>query len=124
MNKMEIITRLACDWVQRCFGDNVLNNKQERALRLMEETIELAQSVGVSLDKVYALGTHVYARPRGDPNREIGSVLLTAVVMSRTLGWNDPTNPLLAELRRVLDTDVDKFKKRWQEKIEDGVAAE
>jgi hypothetical protein len=44
--------------------------------------------------------------------------------MSRTLGWNDPTNPLLAELRRVLDTDTDKFKKRWQEKIEAGVAAE
>jgi len=122
MDNMATMTQLACDWVQRCFGADVLLNRQERALRLLEETLELAQSVGVPPSDVRTLVDYVYSRPPGMETREIGSVLLTAAVMCRVLGWSDPTDLLLSELRRVLDTDVDKFKRRWREKIEAGVA--
>jgi hypothetical protein len=122
VNSMQIMTQLACDWVQRCFGSDVLSNKQERAMRLLEEAIELAQSVGVPLEKVRALEVLVYDRPVGNETREMGSVLLTAVVMCRTLGYTNPADLLLSELRRVLDTDVAKFRRRWQEKIDAGVA--
>jgi hypothetical protein len=77
----------------------------------------------VPLDKVSTLSHYVYARAPGIEAREMGSVLLTAVVMSRVIGWNDPSELLFLELRRVLNIDANKFKRRWQEKIDAGVVA-
>ena len=107
----------ALDWAQRCFGWEHVGNRKERALRLVEEAIELCQAVDVDADKVQEVVKSVYSRPHGDPVQEMGGVLLTAYVMSLSVLRWDPDEIFLRELMRVLSKPAAEFKARNDEKI-------
>lgn len=72
-------TRVA-SWIRTRIGPGAIH-PQERAMRLLEEAIELAQAEGISQDLVLKQVGYVFARSIGDPVQEAGGV---AVCL---LGW-------------------------------------
>lgn len=65
------------DWVRKVFGDEVAFDRRERACRVLEEALELAQSAGVTVSDARELTTYTYGRPVGDPSKEVGDLTLT-----------------------------------------------
>lgn len=64
-------------WLLDCFGEDILNNKEERNYRFFEEAAELVQSCGMTKEDCYKLIDYVYGRPSGEPAQEIGGVMVT-----------------------------------------------
>jgi len=60
-------------WAIDTFGE-VAKNPHERAARLVEEAIEVAQAVGLPLDTVDIIAGRVYSRPPGELAQEIGNL--------------------------------------------------
>lgn len=61
------------EWIATRLGAEHATPK-ERAMRLLEESLELAQSEGVIMPDAFRLLQHVFNRPPGDPMQEAGAV--------------------------------------------------
>lgn len=66
-------------WVFSMFGYPILMDRKERATRILEEALELAQSEGVDFELAKHLTNYVYARTPGDPMQEATGVGLTLI---------------------------------------------
>ena len=75
----ELQSRVA-EWVRTRIGESHLHPR-ERAMRLLEEAVELAQSEGISSQQAHAQVNHVFGRDPGVPSQEAAGV---AVCL---LGW-------------------------------------
>lgn len=117
---IQVLTRIATDWVCRCFGDSHFKNVHIRSLRNVEEIVELAQAIGVPRDKILLCVNKVYDKPEGNIENEIGGSLLTLVVLCEAMG-KDPEEMLEKEVRRVLAKSPEFFAKRNQDKIDGGL---
>lgn len=118
---INLVQHLVRNWVVRCFGTEQANSAKVRALRLLEEAVEFAQSVGVANHKAQELVDYVYSRPPGEPSQELGGVGITFLAATSALGYN-ATDIISDELDRILDKPVDHFAKRNQTKLEAGFA--
>ena len=58
-------------------SDSVRQDRYERTHRFLEEALELAQANGCTRDDAVALIDYVYSRPRGNPELEVGGVIVT-----------------------------------------------
>lgn len=65
------------EWLTACFPPHVRVDQQERNHRFLEEALELAQANGCSKDDALALVNYVYGRPAGQPDLEVGGVMVT-----------------------------------------------
>jgi NTP pyrophosphatase (non-canonical NTP hydrolase) len=108
-------------WVHRCFGPDVLYNPKERAMRLLEESLELAQAVGVGSERAAGLVTYVYGRPVGEAKQELGGCAVTLLAAAESLGLSLEIT-LEEELTRIEDKDPEHFRERHNRKIEAGVS--
>ena len=89
------------DWMCACFPASVLTDPVERADRLVEEVLELAQTVpGYSADRAQALVDYVWARPVGEPSQEVGGVIVCLAALCHSAGI-DMVEAGEAELARV-----------------------
>ena len=113
---LDLMTRLAYDWGARCFGREHMVDRPTRALRCLEEAIELAQSLGVSKEYADLLVASVYDRPPGDPIQEAGGTLLTCSVLCHAIGQT-PERVYETELTRCLSKSPEYFAKRNAEKM-------
>lgn len=68
-------------WVITCFDDQVANNKSERNHRFLEESLELVQSIGCTKDEAHQLVDYVFNRPIGEPEQEVGGVMITLTAL-------------------------------------------
>jgi hypothetical protein len=68
-------------WLEVCFEESVVFDKKERSMRFLEESIELVQALGLSKDKAHKLVDHVYSRPVGEVEQEIGGVMITLAAL-------------------------------------------
>lgn len=114
--------RVILDWVKRMWGQAAMT-AVERALRVVEEAIELCQAVGVSPDVVHKLVDHVYRKPAGKVEQEIGGITITLLAFAALHGISAEKCER-DELRRILDLPREHFFKRQQIKAEAGVAVE
>lgn len=108
-------------WVRRCFGGAIADNRAERSLRILEEAAELAQCAGVAKDKIDAIVEEVFSRPVGDHYQEIGGILVTVYAYCESNGMN-AEGALMQETKRILNRDPEYFRKRMNEKISKGLA--
>jgi hypothetical protein len=108
MNKL---ARIAWNWGAACFGEEHMTDPKTRSLRLVEEAIELCQSVGVGEDLVRVVAADVYAKPRGEPIQELGGCFVTAGVMAFTLG-SDPETVFEKEVTRCVLLPKEHFTDR------------
>jgi len=65
------------EWLAACFPLAARTNRQERTHRFLEEALELAQANGCTLDEAKTLVEYVYSRPQGQPELEVGGVMVT-----------------------------------------------
>lgn len=120
MSTMTYLSKIAADWALRCFGGPHVINLGLRALRTVEEAIELCQALDVPADKVLQVVRNVYSKPPGRASQELGGVLLTAVILAEAM-HKDAEELLARELRRVLDKPADHYTKRNQAKVDLGL---
>jgi NTP pyrophosphatase (non-canonical NTP hydrolase) len=104
------------DWVHSTFGEDAVTNVRERALRLLEEAIELAQACGIRDQTALQLVAYVFSRSPGKPAQELAGCLLTAYAAASALGVN-AREELEKELERVHTPEViERCRKRQAEK--------
>jgi hypothetical protein len=103
-------------WARRVLGDDIFTNTKERALRVAEEAIELAQALGVPVDDIHRLVGYVYARPIGDPAQEIAGTMVTLYAAAASAGV-DADAAFDAEVVRIHTPEIEaKVRRRQAEK--------
>lgn len=119
---MSVMSRIAREWAERCFGTEHVNNFPIRALRTLEEAAELAQALGVPKETAALCIDTVYSRSVGDPEQEIGGVLHTMNILCDAMKL-EPDELAERELRRCLKKSPEHFAKRNQDKLDLGLDA-
>jgi len=112
---------IAIDWSVKAFGEAVATDKKERALRFLEEAIELAQACGIEFLDIPALAAHVYGKPVGEVAQEVGGVGVTLLILCQNLGLS-AEDCEWAELKRILTLGPAHFTARQDAKAAAGVA--
>jgi len=113
--------RRVAEWVRTRFDGPTLTDRRERAMRVLEEAMELAQAEGLGKMDAARLSEVVFSRPVGDPDQEAAG---TAVTL---LAWAAAANRSLIDLihhevARIYALPIDHFRKRQAQKIDLGVA--
>jgi hypothetical protein len=75
-------------WLEACFPAAARSNRGERTHRFLEEALELAQANGCSREDAAALVQYVYGRPVGNPDLEVGGVMVTLAALCSASGIN------------------------------------
>lgn len=107
-------------WAQATFGDVALD-RHERALRFIEEAIELAQALEIDPSTIDAIAARVFSRPAGDPEREFGQCLACFEILAKVAGI-DADREATAELARVKSIPAEEWAKRHAAKRSIGIA--
>ena len=108
-------------WITSSFGWELFRNRHERGRRFLEEVVELNQAMGVSHEDALRIVNHVYSRPVGQIDQEMGGVGITLLGLcgSLDLDFQELTK---RELDRVLALPADHFRKRNALKAQAGIA--
>lgn len=104
-------------WAVNSFGAIALN-RDERAARMTEEAIEVAQVEGVPVDVIQRIAARVYSRPVGELGQEIGGLMVGLYALAANSGID-----LDAEFRREFDRVLSKSREHWARKHTEKVAA-
>lgn len=97
-------------------GLSPLDNREERAVRFVEEALELAQAIGVDRDQLHRLVDYVMNRPVGEVAQEIGGSMLTLYAVSAACGV-DADAQAMKEVKRVETPEIRaKVRRRQKEK--------
>jgi hypothetical protein len=110
------------NWARTVLSEDEVSGREQRAIRLAEETIELAQSCNVDKAMLHKLVDYVYGRPIGEPMQELGGVSVCVLAMANALGLDADTVEEI-EVRRCEDMDPEQFKARNATKNNAGFAA-
>lgn len=103
---MRYMLSLAESWSRQVFGDQLWKlNPRIRTLRLLEEVLELAQANGVTPKQAAAVHAQVFSRPVGEPEKELGGVMITLACYCST-ARADPEAAFLTEFGRIMDPTV------------------
>ena len=86
MRNKKTFQRRVDEWFKKCFPDTAWTDGHERTCRFLEESLELAQSCGISEDEAHELVKYVFGRPVGDTQQEIGGTAVTLNALGNVLG--------------------------------------
>jgi hypothetical protein len=92
-------------WLDECFGEEVARNTVERNHRFLEEALELVQSLGCTWEDARKLVDYVFSRDVGEPNQELGGVMVTlaALSLANSLSMNAAAETELARVWQKID---------------------
>jgi hypothetical protein len=107
-------------WAHETFGDIALD-PQERAMRFLEEAVELAHAVGLDATTVGMITARVYSRPAGGVPREIGQALATLELLAKVVDV-DADQEAYAEFARVQSIPQEEWDRRHAAKVAIGIA--
>lgn len=107
-------------WAIRSFGP-VARNADERAARVAEEAIEIAQVEGVPLGTIKRIADRVYSRPPGERWQEIGGTMIGILSYAEIIGLS-MAECTRREFERVLSKPRDWWQKKHAEKVAAGTA--
>lgn len=99
------------DWVSTRLGPQHTRSK-ERAMRLLEESIELAQAEGIAIDMVTKQVEHVYSRPAGYPMDEAAGAAICLY------GWCASNGVRVSDLASV---ELERIELLSDEKIQNSL---
>ncbi len=103
------------EWCGRTFGSESQRDRKKRVLRFLEEAIELYQAEGCSLEQGQALMAHVFARPAGEPQQEVGGVSVTLLSYCEAAGLSADECEVV-EIARIFNRSAEKARERYQRK--------
>jgi hypothetical protein len=107
-------------WAVRSFGPIALN-RDERAARMAEEAVEVAQVEGVPLDVMQRITARVYSRPVGELGQEVGGLMVGLYALAARAGV-DIDAEFKREFTRVLSKPADHWARKHAEKVAAGTA--
>lgn len=84
MKRQDEIVRIGTD----VFGFPAMTDKRERALRFLEEALELVQACGLKESDVQRMSYHVFSRDAGDTDQELGGAGVTLYALAHARGFN------------------------------------
>ncbi|WOB06516.1 hypothetical protein [Piscinibacter gummiphilus] len=92
-------------WLMECFGPMIAGDREERNHRFLEEAIELVQACGCSASEAHQLVDYVYGRPVGEPDQEVGGVMITlaALCLANGLDMHDAGERELARIWTMVE---------------------
>lgn len=108
-------------WAIQTFGE-WCGSPHERALRFLEEALELAQAAGLTQDDVARLVGHVFGRPLGEVPTELGQVTVTLLALAESFGQSLEALER-AEVLRLLESDPRELRARHARKVEAGITS-
>lgn len=120
MNARDVRQGAIWDWTCGTFGEDACTSK-ERAMRFLEEAIELVQAEGIDIAAINAVLAHVLAKEPGNPVQEAGGVGLTLLAYCESKGFS-ADDAEAGELVRVKAIDPEKFRARHNKKADAGIA--
>lgn len=115
MENRDIRQIMCVDWGVRCFGVKHCSSVKQRAVRLLEEAIELYQAAAGDLELAHKLLDYVFSRPVGTIENELGGVGVTTMMLAAAAGLSADECEQ-KEVRRVLSKDPEEFARRNAEK--------
>lgn len=107
-------------WAVSMFGE-IARDPKERALRFLEEAVELGQAAGISKLELGKILARVYSRPAGNIAKEIAQSRACLDLLAHIVGV-DPAAASAAELDRVRSIPKQEWTRRHQAKVEAGFA--
>lgn len=109
-------------WAVRAFGTDEALGVKQRALRFLEEAIELYQACDGDLVVGHKLLDYVFNRPVGAVEQELGGAGVTLLALAHAAGyWADDAEA--NEARRVLSKPIEEFTARNELKNQAGFLA-
>jgi hypothetical protein len=126
MNNIQNSHRLArqieiLQWAIETFGAATAANTGERIRRFVEEAVELAQATGLEKQALLAIIEHVYAKPVGNIEQEIGQVGVSLLGLAQHLNiFADQQEQ--AEFDRLKSLSTEYWQARQKAKVEIGIA--
>ena len=106
-------------WCADAFGADSLADRHKRALRLLEEALELFQAEGGKATQAAALADRVFARPPGESQQEVGGISVTLLSYCEAAGLSADACEAM-EIERVLAKSLDAARARYQAKVDAG----
>lgn len=97
-------------WVVYAFGRELADDKSGRNHKFLEEALELVQALGCSQQEAHQIVEYVFARPAGEPEQEVGGVMVTLAGLCAAQGM-DLEVAAEIELQRVW-ADVSEIRKK------------
>lgn len=73
-------------WMMACFGPEISADVIERNHRFLEEALELVQAKGCTASEAHQLVDYVFGRPAGEPEQEVGGVMVTLAALCLAAG--------------------------------------
>jgi hypothetical protein len=103
-------------WAELAFGRAEATGLPQRALRLLEEAIEMFQACGGAPELAHELVTAMFGRPCGTISQELGGVAVSLLALAAASGLSADVEEC-RELHRVLSKPVEEFSRRNAAKI-------
>lgn len=97
-------------WVHRCLGEPLQSSLWERGMRIVEEAMELAQTMGVERDSMYLLVDYVNSRPTGKAPQEAAGVLVTLLAAC---------DAMKIDIAQEVEREVTRIEHQDDKKIQD-----
>lgn len=107
-------------WAIEIFGP-VAADRRERAMRFVEEAIEVAHAEGVLEITLENMIERVYSRKAGEISREIGQASATLEMFAASIGVS-VSDEAAREFARVKRFPKEHWRKRHAAKVELGIA--
>lgn len=111
--------RQVYDWARTTFGEKHASSQQQRAIRFLEEAIELYQACNGTIDTAHKLIDYVFENPSGEVLQELGGVGVTLLALAEASGISADVAED-KEVQRVLALPQDHFRKRNKVKNDAG----
>lgn len=120
-NYFNTLGTVVLKWVEDTFGSwSTLPN--ERILRLLEETVELAQACGIKKDMVLRIVDSVYSKRGGEINQEVAGVGLRLIAFSRSCNFN--LKDLMEQEFYSILTRTEEIKEKQLTKMRKGLSSQ
>jgi len=107
------------EWCAAAFGVEHASSVPQRAVRLLEETIEAYQAAGGDLEMAHRLLDFVFRHPVGSLNQELGGIGLTLLALAQAAGLSADDEER-REFDRVLKKPLAWFHARNEAKNDAG----
>jgi hypothetical protein len=107
-------------WVSRVFGSKIAHSVIERATRVREEAVEVAQAAGVPRDAAVAVLRRCYDREVGDVRSEVANLSVTLLALCGTLKVSAEELER-NEIERILAIPEEDMRARQSRKHADGI---
>ncbi|HYF06361.1 MAG TPA: hypothetical protein VD970_01985 [Acetobacteraceae bacterium] len=110
---MKVWQDLAGAWSNLVFAGHLDRvTPKIRALRLLEEVLELCQAEAVTAEEAAIVARQVFSRPTGEAEQELGGVMTTLMAYAYT-AERDCEAAWWREFRRIMDPAImDKVRRR------------